>query len=332
MHNNDSSPPTSLTPRLSTTTQGKQRKQSRGEWAAYATLALTFTTASHLKALGLRSSLLPLLHHGNSASGTTRQLATKMTFLRNLTGHLWNYVSPRKTQQRRDKEFKVPAVPIRPTPLKRRVGTPESREMSPQSRIQNWSVRTPSPLSDVDGDTDMDRTLLPPSPPASAKQGDDFEGDTLIGSPGAEYSEKAGSSADEWNANEDTIVVDDGNYLEQSVDVNKERKRREKQGRQLRETGWSEDAVFLFQKLGMRGFEPLLPIDWVEDLETLPEDLFTSRLDNAFLKPTLGSGFRGEYLYLFQADRRLTDNSTTGSKQPLRPWWLCPRCEAHQGA
>jgi hypothetical protein len=222
-----------------------------------------------------------------------------MTFLRNLTGHLWNYVSPRKTQQRRDKEFKVPAVPIRPTPLKRRVGTPESREMSPQSRIQNWSVRTPSPLSDVDGDTDMDRTLLPPSPPASAKQGDDFEGDTLIGSPGAEYSEKAGSSADEWNANEDTIVVDDGNYLEQSVDVNKERKRREKQGRQLRETGWSEDAVFLFQKLGMRGFEPLLPIDWVEDLETLPEDLFTSRLDNAFLKPTLGSGFRGEYLYLF---------------------------------
>jgi hypothetical protein len=154
----------------------------------------------------------------------------------------------------------------------------------------------------------MDRTLLPPSPPASAKQGDDFEGDTLVGSPGVEYSEKAGSSADEWNANEDTVAVDDGNYLNNSVDVDKERKRREKQGRQLRDAGWSEDAVFLFQKLGMRGFEPLLPIDWLDDLETLPEDLFTSRLDNAFLKPAHGSGFRGEYLYMF-SHRRETNES-----------------------
>jgi hypothetical protein len=231
-----------------------------------------------------------------------------MAILSRISNSFWNYVSPRKTVQRREKEFKVPALPIRPTPLKRRATTPQSREMSPQSRVQNWSIRTPSPQSDVDGDTDMDRTLLPPSPPASAKQGDDFEGDTLVGSPGAEYSEKAGSSADEWNANEDTVAVDDGNYLNNSVDVDKERKRREKQGRQLRDAGWSEDAVFLFQKLGMRGFEPLLPIDWLDDLETLPEDLFTSRLDNAFLKPAHGSGFRGEYLYMF-SHRRETNES-----------------------
>jgi hypothetical protein len=152
----------------------------------------------------------------------------------------------------------------------------------------------------MDMDMDMDQTLLPPSPPASTKQVDDLEGDTLIGSPGVEESEKTGSSADEWNANEDTIAVDDGNYLGQSIDVDKERKRRDRQGRQLRDAGWSEDSVFLFQKLGMRGFEPLLPIDWLEDLETLPEDLFTSRLDKAFLKPAHGSGFRGAYLYLLE--------------------------------
>jgi hypothetical protein len=45
-----------------------------------------------------------------------------------------------------------------------------------------------------------------------------------------------------------------------SVDGDKERRRRKKQGRQARKTGWSEDAVFLFQKVWMRGFKLLLPI------------------------------------------------------------------------
>lgn len=221
-----------------------------------------------------------------------------MTFLREVSDRFWNYVSPRKTQQRRDKEFKVPAIPIRPTPLKRQVATPESRDMSPISRVKIWSVRTPSPHSDVDGDVDMDQTLLPPSPPTSAKQMDDFEGDTFVNSPSAqeiEPTEKNGSSADELDANEDTIAVDDGNFMDLSVDIDKERQRRERQGRQLRDAGWPEDAVFLFQKLGMRGFEPLLPIDWINDLETLPEDLFTARADKAFLRPAHGSGFRGKY-------------------------------------
>jgi hypothetical protein len=217
-----------------------------------------------------------------------------MAFLRDHIDYLWSYVSPRKTVQRRDKEFKVPAIPIRPTPLKKKqLATPESRDMSPESRVKAWNVRTPSPLSDMTGDIDMDRTLLPPSPPTSAKQLDDLEGDTLLESPGGEALEKDGSSADEWNANEDTIVVDDGNYMGLSIDIDKERRRRDKQGRELRDAGWSEDAVFLFQKLGMRGFEPLLPIEWIDDLETLPEDLFTPLLDRAFLTPAHGTGFRG---------------------------------------
>jgi hypothetical protein len=166
--------------------------------------------------------------------------------------------------------------------------------MSPVSRVKIWTVRTPSPQSDFDGDMDMDRTLLPPSPPASTKQMDDLEGDTMVASPGAESPSKTDASEDEIDANQDTIVVEDGNYMGQSIDVDKERKRREKQGRQLRDAGWSEDAVFLFQKLGMRGLEPLLPIEWFDDLETLPEDLFTARVDKAFLSPALGSWFRGK--------------------------------------
>lgn len=214
-----------------------------------------------------------------------------MTLLRDL----WNYcASPRKTQQRREKEFRVPTIPIRPTPIKKKIVIPESRGMSPESRVKVWAVRTPSPQSDMD----VDQTLLPPSPPESAKpMDDDLEGDTLVESPSAQQSEKTGSSGAQLDANGDTMVVDDGNYMDVSIDVEKERQRREQQGRELRDAGWSEDAVFLFQKLGLRGFEPLLPISWIDDLETLPEDLFTARLDKAFLRPANGTDFRGMYLH-----------------------------------
>ncbi|KAF2829436.1 hypothetical protein CC86DRAFT_454047 [Ophiobolus disseminans] len=232
-----------------------------------------------------------------------------MTFLRGVSDRFWDYVSPRKTQHRREKDFKIPAIPVRHAqkkqqlgippkkqiakpsnqhvakPLDGRVATPESSDMSPDSRVNNWSVRTPSLTSD----DDMDHTLLPPSPPASAKQTDDYdlEGDTLVESPTAQASTttKTGSSAKEVDANGDTMVVDDGNFTGLKIDVDEERKRRDQQGRELRAAGWSEDAVFLFQKLGMRGFEPLLAIDWLEDLETLPADLFTARNDKVFLRP-----------------------------------------------
>ncbi len=127
---------------------------------------------------------------------------------------------------------------------------------------------------------------------------DDLEGDTLLSeSPIAPGDFKIGS-ADEVDANEDTILVDDGQYMNQTmkIDVDEERKRRHKQGRELRDAGWSEDAVFLFQKLGMRGFEPILPIEWIDDFETLPEDLFTAKLDKAFIKPASGPDYHGTWL------------------------------------
>ena len=218
-----------------------------------------------------------------------------MAFLRDVSDRFWNYVSPRKTQQRREKPFKVPALPTRvKIPAQKQIATPETRDMSPESRIKIWHTRTPSPQSDID----MDATLLPPSPPTSARPSpDELEGDTLL--PDSPYSpgyDKAGSSADEVDANEDTTVVDDGTYMNQykKYNVDEERKRRDKQGRELRDAGWSEDAVFLFQKLGMRGFEPILPIDWIDDFETLPEDLFTAKLDKAFIRPSLGTDYHGK--------------------------------------
>ena len=203
-----------------------------------------------------------------------------MAFLRDLTDRVWSYVSPRKTQQRREKPFKVPVVPVKAKSAKQFA-------MTPQTKVGHWQVQTPSSVGSVDD------TLLPPSPPFSPGPSD-LDGDTLIHETVEEPSRE--SSELDWDANEETMVVDDGQYMEQQkgIDREKERMRREVQGRELRDAGWTEDAVFLFQKLGMRGFEPLLPDDWVNDFPSLPVDLFTHNENKAFVKTESGGDFRGE--------------------------------------
>ena len=203
-------------------------------------------------------------------------------------------MSPRKTQQRREKPFafKKPAIPIRnPTPPED-LAAPSARQMSPEAHPTKQELRSDSPQADFYA------MLLPPSPPASAMLSEDLEGDTLLtDSPDLTGDKTGGSSGDEWDANEETMVVDDGTYMEhhKKIDGEIERIRRDQQGRDLRDAGWSEDAVFLFQKLGMRGFEPLLPISWINDFETVPEDLFTEKLDKAFIKPIFGTDYSGMY-------------------------------------
>ena len=99
--------------------------------------------------------------------------------------------------------------------------------------------------------------------------------------------------------------MDEDRYIseQKAIDRDEERRRREAQGYDLRAAGWSEDAIFLFQKLGMRGFEPLLPYGWVEDFKSLPTDLFTPNMDKAFIKPMFDepdttSDFRGKFTLL----------------------------------
>lgn len=219
-----------------------------------------------------------------------------MAFLRRVS-EFWNSrTSPRKTQEKRDKPFKVPAIPVRTAPLSKSLVKSEARSMSPEGRFRTWQVQTPSPQSNGD----PDRTLLPPSPPASAQATyEDFEGETLIPtSPSVQQSVKTtGSSANERDANDSTMVLDDGKYMTTTFDVEKEIQRREAQGAELRASGWSEDAVFLFQKLGMRGLEPLLPIAWLDDLDTLPGDLFTAKDDKVFLRPAHGTEYHGTAIH-----------------------------------
>lgn len=227
-----------------------------------------------------------------------------MTILHEYATKVWAYISPRKTQQARQKpfQFKVPAIPTKPNFKKQQqedaqLLSPPDRDMSPESRMNIWHTRTPSPGSDVD------ITLVPMSPPDSVLRSpeghDGFEGDTLFNtSPISPSFDKGGDSDREVDANDDTIVVDDGVYLEthKGISVDERLFKQQQQGQALRESGWPEDAIFLFQKINMRGYEPIMPIEWLDDLPSLPADLFTERIDKPFIKPALGTHYHGTSL------------------------------------
>ncbi|OCK78767.1 hypothetical protein K432DRAFT_427031 [Lepidopterella palustris CBS 459.81] len=199
-----------------------------------------------------------------------------MAFLRNISERFWSYVSPRKTQQRRNKPFKVPPTPRNP------LQNLNPRSMSPTTRVGTWKLDPTTPSAGAGAD---ERPLTPTS---LERPYTDFEGDTLIDELIEELSDE-----EAFDANEETIVVDEDKYEAKAFDPENERLRREEQGKELRAAGWSEDAIFIFQKLGMRGFEPLMPDTWAMDFVMMPTVLFTKNLSKAFIKPAYGNDFRG---------------------------------------
>ena len=243
-----------------------------------------------------------------------------MTILHEYATKVWAYISPRKTQQAREPKpfhFKVPAIPTKPNFKKQQqppkaqtqqLLSPPDRDMSPESRFNTWHNRTPSPSSDVD------ITLVPMSPPESVirspEEYDRFEGDTLFNTSPISPSFDKGVADHEVDANDDTMVVDDAALLEthKGISFDERLLKQQKQRQELQAWGWPEDAIFLFQKINMRGYEPIMPIEWLDDLPSLPADLFTERMDKPFIKPALGTHYHGRswyYQITFTADDQL---------------------------
>jgi hypothetical protein len=210
-----------------------------------------------------------------------------MAFLRDVSDRLWSFVSPRKTQQRREKPFKIPAIPLK----KENRSVSETSGMSPETRVRQWNIGTPI-------SNGIDHTQLPPSPPTSlARKYVDYDNETLL----EEIAEFNPDGEETWDANEDTFVAQDGDYTPQKksrIDAELKLARRREHARNLSDAGWADDAIFLFQKLDDRGYEPLLPADWIDDFEMLPEDIFTSSEDEAFVKATDGTDFHGTCILL----------------------------------
>ncbi|KAF1994427.1 hypothetical protein P154DRAFT_447629 [Amniculicola lignicola CBS 123094] len=243
-----------------------------------------------------------------------------MAFLKDISTKFWSYVSPRKTQQRRDKPFKIPPKPVH-LPRKPVPGITSSSdgEMSPDSRVRNWHVRTPSPSRS----TILPTTEASRSPPTSPERPyTDYAGDTLI-----DGLVDALADEDAFDANEDTVVVDDGTFhqdVAKHFDPQGELERRREQGDGLRAAGWSEDTVALFQKLGMRGFEPLFLHSWIDDFGSLPTNLFTRNADYAYIKPMYESDFRAQRALedLFSLGGRARDAVQENAPQRTAEWHI----------
>ncbi|KAL2070738.1 hypothetical protein VTL71DRAFT_13764 [Oculimacula yallundae] len=59
------------------------------------------------------------------------------------------------------------------------------------------------------------------------------------------------------------------------------------------DSSWHPDALFLYERLALRSFEPLVPIDWQIDFPTLPEVLFTEDDQATFVNDNCLSSYRG---------------------------------------
>ena len=57
---------------------------------------------------------------------------------------------------------------------------------------------------------------------------------------------------------------------------------------------WHPDEVYLFERLSLRSFEPLIPQEWQIDFGTLPEDLFDENKDNVLINHNCLPGFHGK--------------------------------------
>lgn len=105
--------------------------------------------------------------------------------------------------------------------------------------------------------------------------------------------------------NDTTLIPDDSDeddYVgklskaekkEYFIDVEDERTRRQEMLRQTETGDRTPEEIALFEKLTMRGFEPIVPRNWMMDFQTLPETMFTNDEAEIFINAASGNEFRG---------------------------------------
>lgn len=70
---------------------------------------------------------------------------------------------------------------------------------------------------------------------------------------------------------------------------------------------WSKDEVWLFYRFNNRGFEPLLPVTWDFDFETVPDLVFSDDDAKVLIKAREGNEYNGKSLHHFQACFRISN-------------------------
>lgn len=132
------------------------------------------------------------------------------------------------------------------------------------------------------------------------KTGDnlDLEGATVIGETTPAKSPlfdqtlvKENSPASFLALEGNTTLIDDDNSTFSEDDV-LDRKEAQANIEELYR-GWTEEEIWLFEKLDWRGYEPLLPKRWAGDFLTMYDLLFTEDDSIAFIKSACGKDYHG---------------------------------------
>jgi len=206
---------------------------------------------------------------------------------------LWGFVSPRKTQQRREKPFKAPPPSSKIARLHKREGSPVVPTVDHKLARYDSPIDTQSePLTDLD----------PISPTISGKRAlsdvGELEGDTLIH--GEEELEEDNEATlidltGEEISNPKIIKHEDNEYKDYEKDIDDPSYQLEgyrRKGDKLLALHLSQEAVDVFIKIGMRGFEPLMPLTWDPDFDSFPTNLFSRHDDRTYIKAVGNNEFR----------------------------------------
>lgn len=159
-------------------------------------------------------------------------------------------------------------------------------------------------------------------------RGPDFEGVTLIGDSSPPKPSILGKSVEKTPATltqkSDTVLVDgDSPLLAKSRGSHS---KRSETADSVTYPGWTEDEVWLFEKLDRRGCEPLLPRHWDRDFLTMYALLFTKNDSAAFIRSASGKDYHGKLNFPIKpSDNTLTiDRSNQSTSWPRQVKRTCP--------
>ncbi|KAI9721958.1 MAG: hypothetical protein M1812_001916 [Candelaria pacifica] len=131
-------------------------------------------------------------------------------------------------------------------------------------------------MSDEDESDENEKTLVASSKRSRSKRVNEFE-------------DECNPSDDEDEPSPTATKADASSIIPTLED---ERKKRETALKKISAGGWADGEVELYQKLTMRGFEPLLPTLWAADFRTIPARLFASNEQHTLINSVSGNDFR----------------------------------------
>ncbi|KAI7481374.1 hypothetical protein KC357_g3807 [Hortaea werneckii] len=170
-----------------------------------------------------------------------------------------------------------------------------SEEVGYGAEIEDYDIPDADALAE-----DMSNIRMRMSP--DDDDDDDSNAENSVGYVESEDDDAEGGEEDddEDEPEDTTLVVSEEEYAREhsrskKVSVPAELSNRGVSSEELSAAGWSEEHIFLVQRIAMRGFEPLLPQYYYMDFRYLPDALFVQDDDKerAFISGVKGPTFHG---------------------------------------